>query len=90
MPLEDFIRRIRQKVYPGRNREMHLEHLQNSYDFKKWIQQPDMAVLSGLCPTVYEPHVAHSWRLIRRAVLTQIVVNAQRHEQTNVETMAAL
>ena len=46
---------------------MHLETVGGSWDWKGFFATiEDVLVLAGLVSTHEEPHIAHSWRLVRR------------------------
>lgn len=64
MGLEDFINEI-QKNYRCKTM-LIVELLQSTWAFKKFLQ-PLAVTYAGLVPTVHEPDVCHSWRLLTRA-----------------------
>lgn len=67
----DFADWIR-NIAPPRNRSLHVEVLDTTYDFSAWFSALQIQ-LSGLAATHAEPDTNHSWRFVRHSMLPQLV-----------------
>lgn len=63
---------IQTNVRPVRGRAMHVELLEETYDFQKWISGAGVQV-SGLAATHLEPNTCHLWRFIPRSMLPLVL-----------------
>lgn len=60
---------LRNHMKPANDREMHIEILPNTYDFRSWMSTYDLHV-KGLTSTHTEPYANHVWRFSPRLWVT--------------------
>ena len=60
---------LRNHMKPANDREMHIEILPNTYDFRSWMSTYDLHV-KGLISTHTEPYANHVWRFSPRLWVT--------------------
>ena len=63
---------MRASIVPPRGRALHVEVLESTWDFQTWFFQLD-AQTSGLAATHTEPDTNHMWRLVRNALLVNVL-----------------
>jgi hypothetical protein len=63
-----FMATIQQRVYPARGREMLLEVVDGTQDFRNHYEHFEISI-KGLQATHLEKYATHSWRLVRRCDL---------------------
>ena len=63
---------IQAHIVPPRGRALHVEVLESTWDVQSWLFQLD-AQMSGLAATHTEPDTNHVWRLVRSAMLVNVL-----------------
>ena len=66
--MEEFAEWIRKEVAPVRGRELHVECLAGTWDFRKWLLPIELHI-KGLVATQKEPEANHVWRIVARSDL---------------------
>ena len=62
---------IRDDVQPVRNRRLHVEILESTFDWKQFLAMAHLKV-AGLAATHRQPHTCHVWRLVARKHITKL------------------
>ena len=66
--MEEFAEWIRKEVAPVRGRELHVECLAGTWDFRQWLLPIELHI-KGLVATQKEPEANHVWRIVARSDL---------------------
>lgn len=64
---QDFISELEARLHSVRNREIYFENVDGCWDFRDRYAEMLQVKLSGICPSIYDPDVNHSLRILRRA-----------------------